>query len=149
MYSRARVYASRCAELAEPDREGAVVAGAVAVEAVQDVEERRIARADQPVAEDVRVRRASLARDRVDPLDVLRAEVVERLGDQPHRLVLAHAGPEEPVELLVGGIHHRRRLRQQSDLVGGLDATRLHEHLLPVDDVDALLLQGEQDRAAR
>ena len=37
-------------------REGAVVAGPVSVVAVQDVEERRVARADDPVGVDVRVR---------------------------------------------------------------------------------------------
>ena len=67
------------------DREGAVVAGAVAVEAVQDVEERGVAGADHAVGEHVRVRRAALAGDRVDALDVLRAQVVERLGDDARR----------------------------------------------------------------
>ena len=38
-------------------------------------------------------------------------------GDEPDGLVLAHARPQELVQLLVGGIHHRRRLREQADLV--------------------------------
>ena len=92
------------------DGEAAVVAGAVAEVAVQDVEERRVAGADQPVAVDVRVRRAALAGDRVDALDVLAAEVVEHLADQADALVLPHAGAQEPVQLLVGGVDHRARL---------------------------------------
>ena len=64
------------------DGERAVVAGAVPVEAVQDVEERRVPRADEPVGEHMRVRGAPFARDRVDAFDVLGAEVVEGLGDQ-------------------------------------------------------------------
>lgn len=92
------------------------------------------------------MRRAAFARDGVDALDVLGAEVVQRLGDHPDRFVLADAGSQESVELLVGGIHHRRGLREQPDLVTGLDASSLHEDLLTVDDADALLLQREQDR---
>ena len=53
------------------DREGAVVAGPVAVEGVDDVEERLVAGADEPVGEVVRVRVAPLAGDRVDRLDLV------------------------------------------------------------------------------
>ena len=63
-------------------REGAVVAGPVAQVTVQDVEEGRITGPDQPVGVHVRVRRAALAGDRVDPLHVLAAQVVEDLADQ-------------------------------------------------------------------
>ena len=55
----------------------------------------------------MRVRRAALAGDRVDALDVLRAQVVERLGDEADAFVLPHPGPQELVELLVGGVDHR------------------------------------------
>ncbi|GAB7007384.1 hypothetical protein JCM18899A_48590 [Nocardioides sp. AN3] len=48
------------------------------------------------------------------------------------------------MELLIGSVDHGRGLSEKADLVGRLDATRLHEHLLPVDDVEALLLKGEQ-----
>ena len=47
--------------------------------------------AENPVAVDVRVRRAPLAGDGVDAFDVLAAGVVERLGHEPDALVLAHA----------------------------------------------------------
>ena len=53
------------------DVERAVVAGAVAHERVDDVEERLVARPQQPVGERVRMRVAAVARDRVDRLHVL------------------------------------------------------------------------------
>src|SRR5204862_348762 len=64
------------------DRERAVVAGAVAVDRVQDVGVRGVARAQHAVGEVVGMRAAALARDRVDPLDVLGAELVEALRDE-------------------------------------------------------------------
>ena len=112
---------------------------------MQDVEERRVARADQAVREHVRVRRAALTGDRVHALDVLRAEVVEGLRHEAHGLVLADAGAEEAVEVLVGRVDHRGGLGEQADLVRRLHAAGLHEDLLAVDDLDALLLQGEED----
>ena len=131
------------------DREAAVVAGAVAQVAVQDVEERRVAGADQPVAVDVRMRRAALAGDRVDALDVLAAEVVEHLADQADALVLADARAEERVQLLVGGVDHRAGLGQQADLVGCLDPPGVEEDLLPVDDVEALGAAARRGSASR
>ena len=113
---------------------------------MQDVEERRVAGADDPVAVDVRVRRAALAGDRVDALDVLAAEVVEHLADQADALVLAHARAQERVQLLVRRVDHRAGLGEQRDLVGGLDPAGLEEDLLAVDDVEALGLQRGQDR---
>ncbi len=113
---------------------------------MQDVEERRVARADQAVAVDVRVRRAAFAGDRVDPLDVLAAEVVEHLADQADALVLPHARAQEPVQRLVGRVDHRARLGQQRDLVGRLDPAGLQEDLLAVDHLDAGRAQRAQDR---
>ena len=129
-----------------PDREAAVVAGAVAEVAVQDVEERRVAGPDDAVAVDVRVRRAAFAGDRVHALDVLAAEVVEHLADQADALVLADARAQERVELVVRRVHHRAGLGEQADLVGGLDPPGLEEDLLAVDDVDALGPERGQDR---
>jgi hypothetical protein len=114
--------------------------------AVQDVEERRVAGADEPVAVHVGVRRAPLAGDRVDPLDVLAAQVVQDLAHQAHALVLADAGTEELVQLLVRRVDHRARLREQADLVAGLDAAGLQEDLLAVHDGEPFGLQRRQDR---
>ena len=101
---------------------------------MQDVEERRVAGPDDPVAVDVRMRRAALAGDRVDALDVLAAEVVEHLADQADALVLAYARAQERVQLVVRGVDHRAGLGEQRDLVDGLDPAGLQEHLLAVDD---------------
>ena len=112
---------------------------------MQDVEERRVARTQDAVAVDVRVGRAALAGDRVDPFDVLAPEVVERLGDEADALVLPHARTEEAVQVLVGGVDHRAGLGQQGDLVLGLDPTGGEEHLLAVDDVEATVPHRRED----
>ena len=80
----------------------------------------------------MRVRGAPLPRDRVHPLHVLAAQVIQHLGDQAHALVLPHAGRQELIQPLIRRIHHGARLRQQADLLAGLDPPRLQEHLLPV-----------------
>src|ERR671914_597378 len=54
-------------------------------------------------------------------LHELRAHVVEDLVHEADALVLAHARPHGPVELLVGGVHHHAGGVQQRDLVLGLD----------------------------
>ena len=95
------------------DGESAVVAGPVALVAVQDVEEGGVSWADQAVGVDVRVWGAPFSGDRVDPFDVLRAEVVENLRDQPDGLVLADARAKELVELGVGRVDHRRGLGEE------------------------------------
>ena len=131
------------------DRERAVVAGAVAHVGVEDVEVGRVAGTQHAVGVDVRVRRAALAGDRVDALDVLGAEVVEHLADEPDALVLAHPGPHLAVELLVGGVDHHAGRVEQRDLVARLDHARLLHQLLAVDDLDPLALEREQHRPAR
>ena len=93
----------------------------------------------------MRVRRAALAGDGVDALDVLRAEVEQRLGDEADAFVLAHTGAQRPVQLLVGGVDHRAGVGEQEDLVGGLDPARLQEHLLAVDDAEAARREGGED----
>ncbi len=144
------VFAAACVRIAlghrrAADGERAVVAGAIAQMAVEDVEEGRVAGPDEPVAVDVRVRRAPFAGDGVDALDVLAAEVVEGLADHADALVLLHPGPQELVQVLVGGVDHRAGLGQQGDLVGCLDAARLEEDLLAVDDGESFRLQRGQD----
>ena len=67
------------------DIEGAVIAGAIAVIALDDIEESLIAGADQPVGEIMRMRVAALARDRVDRLDIVGAEIVEPLVGERRR----------------------------------------------------------------
>src|SRR6476659_4504317 len=63
------------------DDERPVVARLVADERLDDVEEGLVARPDDPVGEDVRVRAAALARHGVDVVDVLRSKVEQELRD--------------------------------------------------------------------
>jgi phosphoserine phosphatase len=84
---------------------------------VDDVEERLVAGADDAVGEVVRVRVAPLAGDRVDRLDLVRAELVQPLVRQGHDLVLAHARLECLDDVLVDPVDHRGGLVEQHDLV--------------------------------
>src|SRR5215470_2926368 len=126
--------------------EGAVVASPVADEGHDDVEERLIARADDPVGEVVRMRAAALARDRIDRLDAVRAHLVEALGGQADDLVFARAGLERLEDVLVDAVDHRGGHVEQGQLVLALEHPRLEHHLLAVAYLDARLLQREEER---
>src|SRR5437868_4402081 len=71
-----------------------VVARAVTVVRMEDVEVRRIAGPQHAVGEHMWMRAATLARDRVDALHMLRAQLVEHLVDERDAVVLAEAGPK-------------------------------------------------------
>ena len=90
------------------DVEGAVVAGAVALVGLQDVEERLVAGAEVAVGEVVRMRVAALARDRVDRLDVVRAHLVEHLVGHRDDVVLADARLQRLVDHVVDAVDHAR-----------------------------------------
>jgi hypothetical protein len=128
------------------DVEGPVVAGAVALVGLEDVEERLIAGAEQPVGEVVRMRVAALAGDRVDRLDVVRAHLVEQLVRQRDDVVLANARFQLLVDHVVDAIDHGGRLGQKLDLVPVLDLARGQHDLLAVDDLDAFFLQRMEHR---
>ena len=85
-----------------------VVTGPVAVEGVDDVEVRGVARPDQPVGEHVRMRAAPLTGDRVDRLHLLRPVLVQVAADQGDAGVLPDARAQVPVELVVGAVHQAR-----------------------------------------
>ena len=123
--------ALRLARAAHHER--AVVAGPVAVEDVDDVEVGLIARADQPVAEHVRVRAAAFAGDRVDRLDELRAHAEQARVRHADHVGLAHPRLQHLEDVLIYAVDHRARLRQQHDLVGALDLAGVHHGLLAVD----------------
>src|SRR5262245_3264218 len=111
------------------DAERALIAGPVADERHDDVEERLIARADDAVGEVVRVRATALARDRVDRLDAVRAHLVEALGGQADDLVLARARLERLEDVLVDAVDHRRGHVEWGRLVMALEdrkSTRLN-----------------------
>ena len=123
------------------DVERAVVARPVAHERMDDVEERLVARAEEPVGEDVRVRVAAVARDGVDGLHLLRPHLEEQLVRARDDLVLVDAGPQHPVDLLVDRVDEPGRLVEQRDLLRGLDLARLEHDARAVGDVDAGALQ--------
>ena len=92
------------------------------------------------------MRVAAVARDRVDRLDVLRAELEQHLHRRRDDLALAHARAEHPVDRLVGRVDDPGRLVEQRELVGALDLARVEHHRLRVGDLEALALQREQRR---
>ena len=113
---------------------------------MDDVEEGLVAGPDDPVAEDVRVRAAALARHRVDVVDVLRPEIEQDLGDLRDQLALADAGLEALRDVLVGAVDHGAGRVEQDDLVDGLDLARVEHDLLPVAHDDPLVGQGGRHR---
>ena len=100
-----------------------------------------------PVGEDVRVRRAALARDRVDALDVLGAELEEHLVDERDAVVLAEARAASPCRA-------RRRPRRPSRTPSSSSVISSCVLILrtscisawPSTTCDAGLLQREQHR---
>src|SRR5688572_5670596 len=59
--------------------EGSIVAGAIAIEAVQNVEKGRITGPEHAIGVDVRMGTAAFSRDRVDAFNMLGAEIVKHL----------------------------------------------------------------------
>ncbi len=125
------------------DGEAAVVTGAVAHEGMQDVVVDRIAGAQHAIGENVRVRIAALARDRVDAFDVFRPQVVEHLVGQPDGFVLAEARFHGAIKFVVGRVHHHGGGVEQRDLVLRFDDARVGHELLAIDHRDAFALQGK------
>ena len=97
-----------------------------------------------PVGEDVRMRRAPFAGDRVDALHMLRAELEQHLVDESDAVVLAEAGTHRAEELVVRRVDHRARRVEQGDLVDGLELANVLHQGLAVDDGDPGLLEREQ-----
>src|SRR6267143_5884789 len=128
------------------DVERAVVARAVAHERLDDVEERLVSRADQPIGEVVRMRRTALAGDRVDRLDAVGTHLVETLGGKRHDLRLLHAGLQRLGDVLVHPLDHGASHVEQRELVDVLHFARFEHHLLTVAHFDTGLLQLEQHR---
>ncbi len=125
-------------------REGAVVAGAIAHERMDDVEIRLVAGTDQPVGEIVRVRAAALAGDRVDRLDAIRAHLIQALGGERHDLAFLDAGLQRRGDVHVNTIDHGAGGIEQRDLVVALHLARAEHHLLAVANIESLLLEREE-----
>src|SRR5215813_255611 len=122
-----------------------VVAGAVAHEGLDDVEEGLVAGAKHAVGEVVGMGRAALAGDGVDGLYAVRAHLVESLGRQGHDLVLAHPRLERLEDVLIHAVAHGCRHVEEHDLVGALAHAGLQHHLLAVAHLDAFLLEREEE----
>src|SRR5206468_10261606 len=80
-----------------PHYKGAIVTGAIAVIAVQDVEICRVARPQGAIGINVWMGTAPLARNSVDSFDVLRTQVVQDLADQANAFVFTYAGSQSAV----------------------------------------------------
>src|SRR4051812_22736978 len=128
------------------DDEGPVVAGLVADERMDDVEERLVAGPDDPVREDVRMRAAPLARDCVDVVDVLGAEIEQVVRDVCDELALANAWLQLLRQQLVRAVDHRAGDVQQRDLVLRLDLAGIEHDLLAVSDGDPLVGECRRHR---
>ena len=128
------------------DTEGAVVAGAVAHIRLDDVEERLVAGADQPVGEVVRVRAAALTGHRVHRLNVVGPHRIEHVVDAGDDVRLAHTRFQLLVDHVIRAVHHRCRRIEQHDLVAALDLACIEQCLLAVTYVDPKVLQFEQHR---
>ena len=123
------------------DVERAVVARPVPHERMDDVEERLVARPQEPVGEDVRMRVAAVARHGVDRLHLLGAHLEQELVRTRDDLVLVDAGSQHPVDLVVDRVDEPGRLVEERDLLGGLDLPRLEKYLGAVGDVHPGALQ--------
>ena len=123
------------------DVEGAVVAGAIALIALQDVEERLVAGAKVTVGEVVRMRVAALAGNGVDRLHIVAAHLVEQLVGQRDDVVLAHARFQFFIDHVIDAIDHGCGLGQKLDFVPVLDLARRQHDLLAIDHLDPLLLK--------
>ena len=128
------------------DGEGAVIAGAIPDEGLQDVEIRHVAGADHAVGEVVRMRVAALAGHGVHCFDVIRAVAIKEVVDHRDNVVLAHARPQLLVHEVIGAIDHAGGVVEQRDLVLRLDLAGFEHDLLAVGDLEAGLLQFEHHR---
>ena len=80
---------------------------------MDDVEERLVARAEEPVGEDVRMGLAAVAGDGVHGLHLLRPHLEEELMRPRDDLVLVDPGTQHPVDLVVDHVDETGRLLEQ------------------------------------
>ena len=92
------------------------------------------------------MRAAALARDGVDPLDVVGAHLVERLVGERDDVALPDAWLQVVGDDLVHAVDHRRRHVEEHDLVDVLDLPRVEHRLLPVAHLETCLAQREHQR---
>src|SRR5712691_12272432 len=85
---------------------GAIVAGAITVIAVQDVEICRVTRPQGAIGKHVWMGTATFARNSVDSFDMLRTQVIQNLADQANAFVFTYAGSQSAVQFIIGRVHH-------------------------------------------
>ena len=106
------------------DVEGAVVAGAIAHERLDDVEEGLVSGADQSIGEIVRMWTAALAGDGIDRLDAIGTHVVQAAGRECDDLALPDSRLERFGNVLIDTVDHRRSHVEQGELIDVLDLAR-------------------------
>src|SRR5689334_20607250 len=84
----------------------AVVAGAIAVIAVQYVKIRRVTRSQCAIGVNMRMGTATFTRNGVDAFDVLRTQIVQNLAYQADTLVFTNAGSHGSVQLIISRVDH-------------------------------------------
>jgi hypothetical protein len=101
---------------------------------------------DEAVGEIVGVWAAALAGDSVDGFDAIGAHLIKAFGRQGDDVVLAYAGLEGLIDVLVHAVNHRRGHIQQRQFVLTLDHPRFEHDLLAVAHLDAEILEREEER---
>src|ERR671914_1451497 len=126
--------------------EGSIITGAVTIEAVQDIEKSGITGAEHAIGVNVRMGTAAFSRDRINPFDMLRAEIVKDFAYDSDAFVFLYSRLHEAIKLVVSRIHHHSRGVEQGDFILSFDLSYLVHELLAIDDLDALRLQGKKHR---
>ena len=86
--------------------EGAVVAGAVAIERVHDVEEDHVTRLDEAIGKGVRMWSAAFSRHRVDALYPLGAHAEQSVIGNGYQFVFLGTGPDVAGDINIGRVDH-------------------------------------------
>ena len=126
------------------NRQSAVVAGAIAHIAVQDVKINLVAGPQDAVGIDMRMRTGAFPANGIDALHIFRPQLVQHLVDQGHAVIFPHPGPQFQIQGVIGGVHHSAGGIQQGNFVLGFDAAGFQHQLLAVHYIQPLFLQGEQ-----
>ena len=126
------------------DVERAIVARAITLVALKDVEEGLVAGPELPVCEVVRMRVAAFARDGIDRFDIVGSQLIKHLIGHRHDIAFTHAGLQLLVDHVVYAVDHRSGLVEQDDLVNILDLSGIEHDLLAVDNAESRILKLEE-----
>ncbi len=124
----------------------AVVAGAIAVIAVQYIEIRRVAGSQCAIGVDMWMGTATFAGNSIDAFDVLRTQVVQNLANQADALIFTYTRLQSAVQFIIGRVHHHASSGEQSNLILRFDQASFLHQLLSINHFDAFCLQSEKHR---